>query len=89
MHPHLIRFDPPPDSAAVRQKVEEWVRHALHLPPDAAITLTELCCPDPSCPVVETVLLIHQGDSTREIRFAHPKAALTKMHVLHALEGLK
>lgn len=85
MHPHLIQIEPD-DAALTRQRQAKlWVREALALPEDTVVTVTETRCPDPSCPVTELVILVHDAQPARVYRVAHPKAALTKLHVVQAL----
>jgi hypothetical protein len=57
---------------------KQAVRAALGLAEDAALSINEITCPDPACPVLETVILVMEpGQRTRAI----------KLH--GALEGLE
>jgi hypothetical protein len=40
------------------ERVKEWARGAFGLPPDAALSVTELRCAEPDCPPVETVIAV-------------------------------
>lgn len=81
----MIQIEPD-DTALVRQRqVKVWVREALALPEETVVTVTETRCPDPACPLLEMVILVHDAEPARVFRIAHPKAALTKTHVLQGL----
>lgn len=42
------------------------VREALALSDDAAVSINEIACADPACPVLETIVLVMQpGQKTR------------------------
>jgi len=85
MHPHLIQIEPDDTALARQRQVKVWVREALALPEETIVTVTETRCPDPACPLMEMVILVHDAEPARVFRIAHPKAALTKTHVLQGL----
>jgi len=85
MHPHLIQIEPDDTARARQRQVKVWVREALALPEETVVTVTESRCPDPACPLMEMVILVHDADPARVFRIAHPKVALTKTHVLQGL----
>lgn len=46
--------------------LKQQVRAALALPEDTAISINEIACADPACPVLETIILVMQpGQKTR------------------------
>ena len=72
---------PEPDQAkrdlAKREEAKRLVREALALSDDDAVTISEITCPDPDCPVLETIILV--------MRTGEP----TRAHKLHGgLDGL-
>lgn len=50
-----------PDPAAV-QIVKSWALEYLNLPENATLNISELYCPEPECPPVETVITARTPD---------------------------
>jgi len=60
-----------------RDDAKRLVREALSLGEDDAVTISEITCADPDCPVLETIILV--------MRAGEP----TRAHKLHGgLDGL-
>lgn len=93
MHNFVPSFDPdgsPPAGAlaptpAHAVAVKQWTRDFLRLGDDAVVTVIELACADPRCPLVETVIAVFEEGRTRQWKFTRPKAAITKVMVQQAL----
>ncbi|MBF9234727.1 hypothetical protein [Microvirga alba] len=61
---------PKPDREAV-QRVKEWTRAVLQAAPDTAFAVNEIACTDPSCPGIETIILVMEpGVKTRAYKVA-------------------
>lgn len=61
------------DLTDTARRIKTWVREALTLSNETAVTVSEINCRDPACPGVETAILVmipHQP--TRMIRIASP-----------------
>ena len=50
-----------PDPAAV-QIIKSWATEYLRLPGNATLSISELCCLEPECPPVETVITVRNTD---------------------------
>jgi len=63
------------DLKAAADRIKMWVREALSLSDEVAVTVSEINCRDPGCPGVETAILVMVPDlPTRMIRIACPLA---------------
>jgi len=64
---------------------------ALGLLPDgSSVTVSEILCPDPACPDLETVILVMRaGAKTRAFKIAKPIEAVTEQDVASALVPMK
>jgi len=79
--PNLGEAAPPPDpdhAAAIKR----WTRELLRLPEDAVVTVSELACADPGCPLVETVVTVFDATGARRWKFTRPRVAVTRL-MLH------
>jgi hypothetical protein len=89
----MHRFIPPEGVTSARidpahtEAIKRWTREALRLGEDDVISVNEVACVDPGCPLVETVIAVFGGDETRTWRFTRPRVAVTKMMVQQALHG--
>jgi hypothetical protein len=67
------------------ERVKAWMRAALGSA-DAALAVNEIACTDPSCPGVETVVLIMEpGRKTRACKVQKPVDAVTEEDIREAL----
>ena len=63
------------DLKATADRIKMWVREALSLSDEVAVTVSEINCRDPACPGVETVILVMIPElPTRMIRIARSLA---------------
>ncbi|MCJ2130001.1 hypothetical protein [Methylobacterium sp. E-045] len=79
------RREPADDSA--RRRVDEWIRALVA--PETVVKVNEILCPDPSCPGLETVILVMRpGRKTQAAKVAKPLAEVTRAEVQAALADL-
>ncbi len=71
----------PAHSAAIKR----WTRAILKLDTEATITVSELACRDPGCPLLETVVTVFEDPGTRQWRFTRPRIAVTKLMLQQTL----
>lgn len=79
--------NPRPDSVAAEHAaaIRRWTRDFLKLDDDAVITITELACRDPGCPLIETVVAVFDSAGARKWAFTRPNVAVTKAMVQQTL----
>ena len=78
-------MDPPDDTA--RRNVESWVRALVE--PESVVKVNEILCPDPSCPGLETIILVMlPGRKTQAAKVEKPLAEVTRAEVETALAGV-
>ncbi len=71
----------PSHTAAIRR----WAAECLRLPEDAVVSVNEVACIDPGCPLVETVIAVFEDGRTRSWKFTRPRVAVTRMMVEQTL----
>jgi hypothetical protein len=60
----------PPGYAQAIERLKTATRRLLSLSDDAVVSVTELACPDPGCPDIETVVaILIAGERPRTARF--------------------
>ena len=67
--------------------IKGWTRAVLKLEEDAVVTVTELACSDPGCPLLETTIAVFENDRTRVWKLTRPRMAVTKGMVLQTLQS--
>lgn len=72
---------PPAEQA---QAIKIWTRQLLGLSDETWVTVHELPCADPGCPLLVTTIVVHETP-VRTWRFERPKAAITKLMLQHVL----
>jgi hypothetical protein len=65
--------------------IKKWTREILRLDDDAVVTVSELACADPGCPLIETVIAVFDQHGSRKWKLIRAKAAITKLNVYFAL----
>lgn len=65
--------------------IKRWTRELLALDDDTPITVTELACRDPGCPLLESVVTVFDAGGTRQWRFTRPRIAVTKLMLQQTL----
>lgn len=73
-----------PERAAA---LKTWFAAELRLDDDAVVYVSESVCSDPSCPVVETAVVVFEEARTRKWQFARPRYAVTRLMVRQAVEA--
>lgn len=74
-----------PEMAA---RLKTLVREALALNEETGITISEISCADPACPVLETIVLVMPpGQKTRAYKMHGSMAELSADEVRAALNG--
>lgn len=58
--------------------IKKWTRDILGLAEDDVVTINELACRDPGCPVLETVIAVFAEGVTMRWKFARPGCAVTQ-----------
>ena len=77
---------PKPDRQAV-ERVKDLARRVLPVPAETAFAVNEIACNDPSCPGIETVLLVMEpGRKTRALKVAKPLDEMTEQDIRDALD---
>jgi len=86
---NLLRFSfggarrPEPEALS---RIKAYVRDALALPPEATLAVNEIACTDPSCPGIETVILVMRpGERTRAYKVAKAMTEVTEPELRDAL----
>jgi hypothetical protein len=75
------------DPAAAEQ-AKQNVREALSLSADVAISINEISCADPACPILETVILVMEpGRKTRAYKLHGAMQAMSAEQLRHALSA--
>jgi hypothetical protein len=65
--------------------IKDWMRAGLRLGEDVHITVSELACADPSCPIRETVILV-LTEPAKQWKIGKPIHYVRKYDVAMALE---
>lgn len=65
--------------------IKRWTFEFLELGEDDTVTVSELPCRDPGCPLVETSIVVFGRDRTRQWKFVRPKIAVTRLMVRQTL----
>jgi hypothetical protein len=74
-----------PEAETIR-RVKAWITAALDAHPGTTIAVNEIACADPSCPGIETVILIMEpGRKTRACKVQKPIEDVTEADVRAAL----
>lgn len=66
--------------------IKRWTREILGLDGATPVTVSELACQDPGCPLLETVVTVFDDTGgTRQWRFTRPRIAVTKLMLQQTL----
>lgn len=84
-----FRKKPSADEQARRDIIRGWATTALGQPEGLALTISEVECPDPACPGMETFFLVMRpGEATQAVKVKKPLAEVSKADVQEALKYL-
>jgi hypothetical protein len=76
-----------PDPEAVA-RVKDWTRRHLRAAPETVLTVNEIACTDPSCPGVETVILVMEpGRKTRACKVQKPLEEVAEQDIIRAIQS--
>lgn len=95
MHRFTVLPEDAPDAGKISDRLEQtlaikrWTREALSLPDEVVITVNEFCCADQGCPLLESIIAVHDATGVRTWRFTRPSVAVTKMMVQQAVLSAK
>lgn len=80
---------PPVRDKAQLGRIREWARAVLDDPPGLDLTISEVECPDPACPGMETfILVMREGQPTVAAKIRKPMAEIGEADVAEALRYL-
>lgn len=72
--------------ASARSRVRDWALALLGDKPAPALTISEIDCGDPSCPGLETIILVmREGEATQAIKIRKPLDEIAEADVREAL----
>lgn len=84
----LFGRKPPRDEAALAN-IRHWAATALGDPAGLDLTISEVECPDPTCPGLETfILVMREGEATQAAKVKKPIAEITEADVVEAVKYL-
>jgi len=64
--------DKSPERSAAGSRIKAWTRERFELPPDAAISVSELACGLPGCAPLETVVLFWIAEQAYRVKVFKP-----------------
>ena len=87
-NPFRIWRRKPRDEAALGD-LRRWAIAALGNPRGLELTISEIDCPDPACPGLETFFLVmREGEATIATKIRKPIAEITEADVVAAMKSL-
>jgi len=58
------------------ERLEEWTRERFRLPEEATVSVSEIACPLPGCPPLETVVAFWIAEQRYQFKLFKPLAAV-------------
>lgn len=84
-----FRKKPSGTQSVAREHLRAWAQNALGNPEGLALTISEVECPDPACPGMETfILVMRAGEATQAVKVKKPLAEVSEADVREALKYL-
>jgi hypothetical protein len=78
-----------PAEAAARERIRSWVEAALGSEPPLTLTISEIDCADPTCPGLETIILVMRaGEATQAVKLRKPMIEASEQDVREAVKFL-
>lgn len=88
----MHRFIPPDDATVPgidpshTEAIRRWTVECLGLDAEAVVSVREIACVDPGCPLVETQVMVLEGRAGARIwRFTRARAAISRLIVQQVL----
>jgi hypothetical protein len=83
--PNPFRRNPPRDQDALK-RIREWARIALDHPAGLDLTISEVDCPDPACPGLETfILVMREEQATIAVKVRKPLREIVEADIADAM----
>lgn len=87
MAPFPNPFRKKPESNPARDAIRGWAEAALGHDPPLTLTISEIDCGDPSCPGLETIILVmREGEATQAVKIRKPMDEIGKADVIEAVQ---
>jgi hypothetical protein len=84
--PNPFRRKAPRDQDALG-RIREWARIALDDPAGLDLTISEVDCPDPTCPGLETfILVMREGQATIAVKVRKPIRDIVEADIAEAMQ---
>jgi len=78
---------PDPVEEAARARIRGWVEAALGT--DVTLTISEIDCADPTCPGLETIILVmREGEATQAVKLRKSMIEATEADIREAVKFL-
>jgi len=61
-----------PERLQVIERVTQWTRERFELPKEAVISVSEIACPLPGCPPLETAIVFWEGETRHHFKLFKP-----------------
>jgi len=65
-----------PERLRIIERLEEWTRERFRLPEEATVSVSEIACPLPGCPPLETVVAFWIAEQRYQFKLFKPLAAV-------------
>ncbi|PPD13839.1 MAG: hypothetical protein CTY25_11340 [Methylobacterium sp.] len=87
MAPFPNPFRKKPESNPARDAIRGWAEAALGHDPPLTLTISEIDCGDPSCPGLETIILVmREGEATQAVKIRKPMDEIGEADVIEAVQ---
>jgi hypothetical protein len=63
-----------PERLRIIERLEEWTRERFRLPEEATVSVSEIACPLPGCPPMETVVAFWIAEQRYQFKLFKPLA---------------
>jgi hypothetical protein len=78
-----------PEQGVARAAIRTWVEAILGDDPPLTLTISEIDCADPTCPGLETILLVmREGEATQAVKIRKGMEDINEADVLEAVKYL-
>lgn len=78
-----------PAEAEARARIRGWIEATLGTDPPLTLTISEIDCADPTCPGLETIILVmREGEATQAVKLRKPMIEASEADVREAVKFL-